>query len=236
MYHIGICDDEPVFIKHLGKMVREILSSAGISCLISTFASITELENYLAHSRTSLDLLLLDILMDGKNGMDFARERSLSGRKPPFIFITCTMDFALEGYHVDSLAYLVKPVKETELKKALLKAWKNHQKQTILLPCTGQTVSLSLNDLLYIEVHDKLLSIHMADGTIHQAAIPLKSILEKLPPEQFIRCHKSYVVSLPEICSICRYSIELKNHDRVPVSKSCYTPVQEALIQWAEMM
>lgn len=236
MYHIGICDDEPVFIRHLEKMVREILFAAGISYRISTFASIPELERFLEDSRASLDLLLLDILMDGKNGMDFARERRLPGRKPPFIFITCTMDFALEGYLVDSIAYLVKPVKEDDLKRALLKAWKKHQKQALLLPCTGQTVSLPLNDLLYIEVHDKMLSIHMADGTIHQAAIPLKSVLEKLPPEQFIRCHKSYVVSLPEICSICRYSIELKNHDRIPVSKSCYAPVQEALIQWAEMM
>lgn len=235
MYHIGICDDEPVFIEHLEKMVEKIMSAAGISYLISTFSGIPELENCLEDSRTPIDLLLLDILMAGKNGMDFAREQSLSCRMPPFIFITCTMDFALEGYHVDSLAYLVKPVKEDELKKALLKAWKKYQKQTIVLTCTGQTVSLLLNDLLYIEVHDKLLSIHMADGTVHRAAVSLKSVLEKLPPEQFIRCHKSFVVSLPEICSICRYYIELKNHDRIPISKSCYTPVQEALIQWAEI-
>lgn len=232
MYHIGICDDEPIFAKHLEKMVREILSAAGISCFISTFTSIPELEGFLADGETPVDLLLLDILMDGKNGMDFAREQSLSDRKPPFIFITCTMDFALEGYYVDSLAYLVKPVKEDELKKALLKAWKRQQKQALVLPCTGQTVSLSLNDLIYIEVHDKILSIHMADGTIHQAAFPLKSVLERLPSEQFIRCHKSFVVSLSEICSICRYSIELKNRERIPVSKSCYTSVQEALMQW----
>lgn len=235
MYHIGICDDEPIFIKHLEGMVREILSAAGISYRISTFANIPELECFLSDSSVSIDLLLLDILMDGKNGMDFAREQGLY-RKTPFIFITCTMDFALEGYQVDSLAYLVKPVKKDELKRALLKAWKKHRKQTILLPCSGQTASLPLNDLLYIEVHDKLLSVHMADGTIHQAAIPLNSILERLPPEQFVRCHKSYVVSLPEIYSICRYSIELKNHELIPVSKSCYTPVQEALMQWAEIM
>lgn len=236
MYHIGICDDEPVFIKHLEKMVREILTAAGISHRISTFTSILELESFLADSRPPIDLLLLDILMEGKSGMDFAREQSRSDKGLPFLFITSTMDFVLEGYHVDSLAYLVKPVKREDLKRALLKAWKNHQKQTILLPCNGQTVSLPLNDLLYIEVNDKLISIHMTDGTIHQAAIPLKSILEMLPSEQFIRCHKSYVVSLPEICSIWRYSIELKNHEQIPVSKSCYTPVQEALMQWAEMM
>lgn len=236
MYHIGICDDEPVFIRHLEKMVREILSAFGISYRISTFASIPELENFLADSRASLDLLLLDILMDGKNGMDFARAQSASDKKLPFIFITCTMDFALEGYEVDSLAYLVKPVQMEELKKALLKAWKKHQKQTLLLPYTGQTFTLPLNDLLYIEVQDKLLSIHMADGTVHQISAPLKTVLEKLPTEQFVRCHKSYVVSLPEISSIWRYSIELKNHEQVPVSKSCYTSVQEALIQWAEMM
>lgn len=236
MYHIGICDDEPVFVNHLEKMVEEIMSAAGISCQISTFASILELERFLSEEQMPVDLLLLDILMDGKNGMDFAREQSMSEKALPFIFITCTTDFVLEGYHVDSLAYLVKPVKEDELKRALLKAWKKHQKRAILLPCSGHSSSLSLDSLLYIEVHDKLLSIHMADGTVHQASIPLKSILEKLPPEQFIRCHKSYVVSLPEISSIWRYSIELKSHDRIPVSKSCYTPVQEALMRWAEMV
>lgn len=236
MYHIGICDDEPVFVKHLENMAGEILSAAGICYQIHTFASVPELENCLADGRTSIDLLLLDILMEGKNGMDFARGQSASDKKLPFIFITSTMDFALEGYHVDSLAYLVKPVEKEELKRALLKAWKKHQKQTLLLPYTGQAFTLPLNDLIYIEVHDKLLSIHMADGTVHQVSVPLKAVLEKLPPEQFVRCHKSYVVSLPEICSIWRYSIELKNHEQVPVSKSYYTSVQEALMQWAEMM
>lgn len=236
MYHIGICDDEPVFVKHLENLVREIMSAAGIRIRIHTFSSIPELEDCLADNKASIDLLLLDILMDGKNGMDFARAQNASDKKLPFIFITCTMDFVLEGYHVDSLAYLVKPVKKEELKRALLKAWKKHQRQTLLLPYTGQTYTLPLDDLLYIEVHDKLLSVHMTDGTIHQVSLPLKSVLEKLPSEQFVRCHKSYVVSLPEICSIWRYSIELKNHEQIPVSKSCYALVQEALMQWAEMM
>lgn len=236
MYHIGICDDEPIFVSHLKALVNEILTSAGISHRFSLFFDIHELEAYLSDNRMPIDLLLLDILMEGKSGMDFAREQCQSDKKLPFIFITSTMDFALEGYHVDSLAYLIKPVKKEELKKVLFKAWKAYRKQTVLLPCTGQTVSLPLNELLYIEILDKLLSIHMTDGAIYRAAIPLKSILEKLPPEQFIRCHKSYVVSLPEIYAIWRYSIELKNHEQIPVSKSRYMPMQEALMRWTEMI
>lgn len=60
-------------------------------------------------------------------------------------------------------------------------------------------------------------------------------MLSKLPPQQFVRCYRSYIVSLSAISSIWRYGIELKNHETIPVSRMYYSAVQDALLNWASL-
>lgn len=235
MYYIGICDDEPIFLKNITEMTEEILDEAGISYDIRTFDSMAALADYMNTSGVTMNLLLLDILMKGQSGIEFAMQLRHSGNTVPVIFVTTTMDFALDGYRVESVGYLLKPVVKSELKEALLRAYRSHIKQTVILNSSARSVSFRLDEVLYLDIHDKKLDIHMVDGSVQTISIPLNSLISKLPKEQFIRCYRSYIVSLPAIISIWKYGIELKNHETIPVSRTYYSAVQNALMNWVSL-
>lgn len=230
MYQIGICDDEPVFIRHVAGEIEEILLSHGIPYKIYTFQTLSGLDSHLQCA--SLDLLFLDVLFMEENGMDFARKLRKDGNEIPIIFLTCSMDFVLDGYTVEAAGYLVKPVPSDKLAETLLRAYRKYKKNIIVIQSASQTLSLKLDEVLYLEIENKKLSIHMIDSTVSELQIPLNILLKKLPPKQFVQCHRSYVVSLAAVCSICRYTIELKNHEKIPISKKNYQNVQNALLSW----
>lgn len=234
MYQIGICDDEPVFIQHVVKEIEEILRSHGIPHKIHTFGSLPHLDSYLQCA--SLDLLFLDVLFNEENGMDFARQLRKDGNEIPVVFLTCSTDFILDGYTVEASGYLVKPVPSDKLEETLLRTYRKYKKNMVILQSSSQTLSLKLDEVLYLEIENKKLSVHMTDGTVLKVQIPLNILLKKLPSEQFVQCHRSYVVSLPTICSISRYVIELKNHEKIPISKKNYRNVQNALLSWTASM
>ena len=236
MYHIGICDDEPVFLENITEMTKEILTEFGIEYDIRAFSDSERLMEYLRHPDASLDLLLLDILMGEQTGIELAHALRGENNPLPIIFITSTAEFALEGYKTDAIRYLLKPVQADELKEAILCAWQRCQSRAVVLSSPSRTVSFHLDNVLYMEIYDKELSIHLADGGVLQISLSLNSVMAKLPQQQFIQCHRSYVVSLPAIVSIWRYGIELENQEKIPVSKAHYATVQNALLGWVSEM
>ncbi len=236
MYYIGICDDEPIFLENLTEMTKNILAETGIEAHIRTFRGTGELEEYLRTPDTSMDLLLLDILMEGQNGYEFARRLREEGNQLPLVFVTNVIDYAPGGYKVEALDYLLKPVSRRELKEVLLRAYRRYQHQTVVLRSPSHSVSFRVDEVLYLDIHNKELAIHIADGSILHISVPLNSLISKLPPQQFIRCYRSHIVSLPAITSIWRYGIELKNHETIPLSRSYYHAVQNALLNWASSL
>lgn len=233
MYYIGICDDEPIFLQQVTALTQQILTKEGIPFHIHTFKNTQMLEKYLQSPDNTLNLLLLDIIMDKRNGIEYARMLREQDDEIPIVFISSTMDYALEGYTVDSMGYILKPVKREELRETLLRACKKYQRQNVVLTSASHSVSFQIDDVLYLEVRDKELTIHTADGTVRNISMPLNSLISKLPSEQFVQCYRSYIVSLPAIISIWRYGIELKNHEKIPVSRNYYPAVQNALMNWA---
>lgn len=100
----------------------------------------------------------------------------------------------------------------------------------MVIDTPSQTISFQLDEVLYIDIYDKTLSVHMQNGSVLKVMTSLSSLLKKLPREQFIQCHRSYVVSLAAISSLRRYTVGLKNQETIPVSKKCYKDVQKALL------
>lgn len=231
MYQIGICDDEPAFTRHLAGLIEEIMSSHRISYEIHIFSDLPGLQRHLEHS--GLDLLLLDILLKKDNGIDYAARLRKDGNDIPIIFITCSMDYVLDGYTVEPVGYLVKPIDPDRLTEALLRAFQRHSRGQLVIHSPARTLRLRLDEILYLEIMNKKLSIHMADGSVPEAFLSLSSFCQKLPAGQFAQCHRSYVVALPAIRSIRRYKIELKDHSVIPISKKYYREVQNALLSWA---
>lgn len=175
-------------------------------------------------SREPVDLIFLDIQMPGLSGMQLVQSMT---PKPLIIFITAYKKYALEGFELDVLDYLVKPVSFERFLKAVNKAATFHSLKTALVaaPATPPVsdflfvnveynlVKIQVNDILFIEGLKDYVKIHLA-GTPRPviSRLALKALSDRLPCERFVRVHKSYIVAIDKISSIRKNRICIDQH------------------------
>lgn len=181
-----------------------------------------------------VDLLFLDIQMAGLTGTQFLE--SMTAKKPMVIFVTAYKKYALEGFELDVLDYLVKPVPFERFLKAVNKAADYHALKSIPAPQMAAVttvaadyffvnveynlVKIAINDISYIEGLKDYIKIYL-----HSTQKPIvtrmlmKALSEKLPATRFVRIQKSYIVALDKITSIRKNRIYI-NNDIIPISDS----------------
>jgi DNA-binding LytR/AlgR family response regulator len=212
-----IVDDEPMARKGLEEYVNDIsfLEHAG-SCENALRAT----EFLQQHP---VDLILLDINMPNLNGIEFLK----SLVNPPLvIFTTAHPDFALEGYSLDVLDYLVKPVLFDRFRKAVQKAYEYQLLRASSLPapdfffikCDHVFEKVHFNDVLYIEAMQNYCILHTPARKLI-AYITLSGLEEKLPKANFMKVHKSFIVSLAKITALDGNDLFI-GKAQIPVSRS----------------
>lgn len=122
MYHIVICDDEPIFLTQISEMIIDILASMGESCEIRKYTSISELKNTLQNTPKSCDILILDIMLGENNGISFAECLRDTENQIPVIFISSSEKFVFDAYSAEPVGYILKPVSRQKLAEALTRA------------------------------------------------------------------------------------------------------------------
>lgn len=155
----------------------------------------------------SYDIVFLDIEMPFLDGMNLARKLREMGSECIIVFITNMPQYALQGYEVDAIAYLIKPVKYFNfcqiLKKAVQKANQRKTEDASIVVNTRQECKvLQASAIQYIEVENHNLVIHMKDGTQSVMRTSLKTIEEQLEHLHFARCNNCYLVNLRYVASI----------------------------------
>lgn len=114
-----------------------------------------------------------------------------------------------------------------------MRAFQNYKSQSLIIKENGKSHSINLKSILYVEIYGKTLTFHLKDNKILEFTKTLSEIIKLLPKDDFIQCHRSFLVALNEIESITRYQILLSGGMKIPVSKLRYTDVQKALIESA---
>jgi DNA-binding LytR/AlgR family response regulator len=178
----------------------------------------------------TVDLLFLDIEMPGISGLGFLKSLAT---KPMVIFITAYRNYAVEGFELDVLDYLVKPVAFDRFLKAVNKAleYQGFKQKEGAPPGLGpeflfihteyQLTKIFLHEVTYIEALRNYIRIHFVSGARPiLSKLSLKAIEEKLPSGKFARVHKSFIVSMDKISSIRNDIIRIDVRD-IPISKSC---------------
>ncbi len=240
MIRIGICEDEPVFLERLKKMVSAILDKYPMAYSIEAFTDGTPLL-----ARGAFDILLLDIEMQPCNGIALARklrERHEEGR---IIFITAYEQYAVEAYDVQPFHYLLKPVEERRLEEVLAKAYdslKKEAEQAIAVRQGGAVRRIPFRDVLYLEVLDRKVYLHTGKevisfygklGDLEHNLLNISS-----PPisihcrTYFFRCHRSYVVNLCHVLSYDKRDVRLDNGESIPLSKRRHQVFGKAFLRY----
>lgn len=231
MYRLAVCEDEDGMRFQLHTLCEEILAEMAIPFEITTYSSAETLEAAFAEQR-QYDLLLLDIQMDGKTGIELAHDLRNQNNRTSIIFITGSEEYLREGYSVQPIQYLLKPITREMLAQAIAIDRKiNHSQQTVTL-CTGsKTVTLPITEIRYIEILNHRLHIHMTDG--EQSFLRTMAEMEQmLPTEQFCRCHNSFLVNMGYIKEISRTGLTLRDGTKLPVGRQFYNHMQSSFIRY----
>jgi two-component system, LytTR family, response regulator len=205
-------DDEPLALALLQDNIRQVPDLE----LVATCS--TAMEALTALNRTEVDLIFLDIQMPGLTGLQLLQSLSV---RPMVILITAYEKYALEGYNLDVIDYLLKPVPFERFLKACNKAIDFYRLKNNSLPgISGHAdyffvhaeyglVKIIYSEIRVIEGLKDYLKIHLGDSKPLIIRMSMKSIEEKLPPGKFFRIHKSYIIAIAYITAIRRNSVFL---------------------------
>lgn len=214
-------DDEPLALDLLEDNIRKIPFLTLVKRCKNSF------EAHEAVMKDNIDLIFLDIQMPGISGVQFLQAIT---NPPMVVFITAYEQFALEGFNLNVVDYLLKPVSFDRFLKAVNKAHelftlKNNPSapveslEYLFVNAEYSLMKITVRDILYIEGLKDYIKIFVADATRPIITrMSMKSMEEKLPTEKFIRVHKSYIVSVEKIVSIRRGKISIGNV-HIPVSE-----------------
>jgi DNA-binding LytR/AlgR family response regulator len=213
-----VIDDEPLARKGMAEYVNEVafLSLSG-ECASAAQASARM-------SDGDIHLLLLDIQMPRLTGIDFLKTLS---NPPMAIFTTAYTDYAMEGYALDVIDYLVKPIPFDRFLKAVQKAYDFYQlrqrddKQAhdyFFAKSNGKYERIFFDEVLFVESMQNYVIIHLP-AQKHIVYMTLAAVQEQLPVERFLKVHKSYIVATEKVKTIDNNELVIQQH-RIPVSRS----------------
>ena len=188
-------DDEPLEWKVLEHHCKK---TADIK-LEKTFTNLEEAYKYL--EEYPVDLLFLDIEMPQQNGVDFYKSLPV---KPLVVFTTAYDHYAIEGFNVNAVDYILKPISLDRFETAVEKSKKHLEKAVdyLMIRADYKLHKVDYSDILYIESLDDYIQIYLSNKSKIIARMSMKNIIEKLPSEHFIRIHRSYIIPIARVQSI----------------------------------
>ena len=224
-------DDEPLALRQISAYIAKIPYLE----LAATFNNAIEAQQRLASER--VDLIFVDINMPDLNGVDFVR--ALTDR-PMVVFTTAYSEYAIDGFKLDAVDYLLKPFSFADFSRAAAKANSLYELRQGRLPAQPDSDSeatpkdreyisvkadykvslVRIADIVYIESEGEYVRMHLCDGSTITTLFRLKNMEAALPSEQFMRVHRSYIVNLRAIRSYVRGRIFLSDTEYVPIGEN----------------
>lgn len=212
-------DDEPIALSIIQEYCKRF-GDIELQCFTSPIEGMASIKD------TCPDIAFLDIEMNSHNGVELAKEMP---KDVCIIFTTAYSQYALEGFNVDAVDFMHKPVFYPRFEHAMKKAlvWVNakngqtKRRDTITLKVEYKTVVVDVDDISYVEAMDNYIKAYRFGLPTVVSQITMKEIESLLPDDRFIRVHRSFIVSLYAIEKFSNRQIFLKNYDRhIPVGRT----------------
>lgn len=195
---VAVIDDEKEVRDNLTEFITRFSEESGVKLEVSTFPSGDDL---LGEYRQVWDILMFDVDMPGTNGMETAKQIREKDRNVTILFITNVAQYAIDGYGVDAVDYILKPINYYEFSmkfhRAVAKS-AHSRERAIMVDTVEGTRRIRVNDISYVEVLGHYIYIH-AESREFKARGNMKEWEEELKPFGFSRVHKSYLVNLAKV-------------------------------------
>lgn len=225
-YKCIIVDDEPLAIE----VIKTHIGNLGLFEIVAECSNANEAFQFLTSAK--VDLMFLDIQMPGLKGTDFLKTLV---NPPKVILTTAFRDYALDGYELNVMDYLLKPISYDRFLKAVNK-FLNHEsrksdekedKKYIYLNVNKKVYKILINDIVFIESVKDYLTVHTLSGNI-VAKHTISAFELLLPENEFIRIHRSFIVSIGKIKGFNAHNIDIGGKE-LPIGPNYHTQVFEKL-------
>lgn len=208
MYRIAIVDDQAEERANLNTFLQRFAEERKLALEVSAFE---DGESFLSSYENNFEIVLLDIEMQGIDGMETARRLRERDEKVCLLFVTYLANFAVQGYSVHALDFLVKPVSyenfRLKMDRAVTAAERSRKKEIIVSTAEGDR-RVRIDELYYVEVMNHTLIYHTRDGALSVRG-SIRDCELRLAPYDFARCNKSYLVNMHYVTEIRRSEIRV---------------------------
>lgn len=215
IYRIAIVEDDRVFVKELQQYLEQYAQENGEEFDVELFCDGAEvLENY----APKYDLILLDIKMPKVNGMDAAEKIREADENVVLMFITNMAQYAIRGYSVGALDFVMKPITYYTFSMKIKRALKRVQKKelpSILLTLPNGVKKLEVRQIYYVEVQNRMLYYHTDEGE-YVVRASLQSAENTLPSDVFAKCNHWYLVNLMHVTEVRKNTVIITGSDGLP--------------------
>ena len=224
-------DDEPLALRQISAYIAKIPYLE----LAATFNNAIEAQQRLASER--VDLIFVDINMPDLNGVDFVR--ALTDR-PMVVFTTAYSEYAIDGFKLDAVDYLLKPFSFADFNRSVTKAQSLYEllayrktqgdvpapeatprdREYISIKADYKTTLVRISDIVYLESEGEYVRLHLDDRSTITTLFRLKNMEAALPSEMFMRVHRSYIVNLQRIRSYVKGRVFISDSEYVPIGEN----------------
>lgn len=225
MYIIAVCDDDEKELERIENLLMEYQRTKfQWEYETEQFKSAETLMGRIRKERDTPDLILLDIFMQGKTGIEAAQELRKENCNSLIVFLTTSREYALEAYGVDAVQYLVKPLMQEQFFHAMDMVFaqidKRKESQIMVKVAGGGIRQISPDDIVYCESQKNYQLLYLAEEElrVRMTVKELWSILESIP--QFSRCGRSYILNMNHIISVEKEEILMKNERMIYIPRT----------------
>lgn len=232
MYLVAICDDESAELDKTERMLKDYgRKFPQTDFLIERFNSADELIYAVSEKDYTPDMILMDIYMPEKMGIEAAKELREMGNKSRVIFLTSSKEHALDAFGVDASQYLVKPVSEKMLFPVIDKLLADigeMRRRYLLLRIEGRIQRIAVDDIAYCEAQGKIQRLYLTNGMQCVLRITITEIYGMLSRyENFVRVGIAYVVNLDHVDSLNAQELQMDDGKKIYLPRGSYQPLRE---------
>lgn len=229
--NIAICDDMQEHRAALRTVLGAWALSKNMALHIDEYSDGIALLEQSIDSLRSIDVLFLDIYMPQTNGMEVAHELRKRNIEALLVFLTTSSDFALEGYEVAALSYLVKPVGSSKVCEVMDRALQQFRPKSMLL---GERLFI-VDDIVFAESRLKIVKLHFKDGSSAEVREKLDVVAEHLGGNNFLRCHKSFLVNLAYVARAHGSTFIMTQGSEIPIRQKDCAELRKAYFDYLKL-
>lgn len=231
-YTIGVCDDDREFVRSMSKLCADVMEKIKVTYVLKTYYSEEDVLKDIAQG-AKIDLLFLDILLGHRNGIDLAMLLKERGEEISVVLMTVDSSFLLAGYSVQPIYFLMKPIEEAELEKAIRIDLKQRSwTKNIFIKCDRKQIPVPIESISYLEVTDHMTIVH-TKACDYVSRTPLAELINELPQNCFARCHNSFAVNLARVTLLSRtQGVVLDCRVTLPIGRKYYDSLRKKFMEF----